>query len=113
MKKIKLTESDIERIVKRIVLEQDQEMIQLQPKDVKPVFTPQKIATVKSQADALAKDTEMIKQVLQTLKTWDPEAYHMLTRGEDPLRRTVLGDMISVGTVIGMIYGIVQELRGR
>jgi hypothetical protein len=113
MKKIKLTEDDLQRIVKRIVLEQEQEMIQLQSKDIKPVFTPQKFASIKSQADVLAKDTELIKSVLDTLKRFDPEAYYMLTRGNDPVKRTALGDLITVGSIIGMIYGIVQELRGR
>jgi hypothetical protein len=72
-----------------------------------------KAAEIKSQADALAKDTELIKSVLETLKRFDPEAYHMLTRGDDPVKRTVLGDLITVGSIIGMIYGIVQELRGQ
>jgi hypothetical protein len=106
-------ESDIENIVRRIVLEQEQEQIKLQSKDIKPVFTPQKFASIKSQADVLAKDTELIKSVLDTLKRFDPEAYYMLTRGNDPVKRTALGDLITVGSVIGMIYGIVQELRGR
>ena len=77
------------------------------------VIEPQKIAQIKSQADALAKDTEMIKQVLETLKRFDPEAYYMLTRGDDPIKKTVLGDLITYGSIIGMIYGIVQELRGQ
>jgi hypothetical protein len=72
-----------------------------------------KAAEIKSQADALAEDTEMIKQVLETLKRFDPEAYYMLTRGNDPVKRTALGDLITIGSVVGMIYGIVQELRGR
>jgi hypothetical protein len=112
MKKIKLTEDDIQRIVKRIVLEQEQEMIQLQSKDIKPVFTPEKLTSVKSQADMLAKDTEMIKQVLQTLKMADPEAYHMITRGSDPLNPTALGNLVNIGTVLALIYTIVQEIKG-
>jgi hypothetical protein len=55
----------------------------------------------------------MIKQVLETLKRFDPEAYYMLTRGDDPIKKTVLGDLITYGSIIGMIYGIVQELRGQ
>jgi hypothetical protein len=47
------------------------------------------------------------------LKRFDPEAYYMLTRGNDPVKRTALGDLITIGSVVGMIYGIVQELRGR
>jgi hypothetical protein len=55
----------------------------------------------------------MIKQTLETLKKWDPEAYYMLTRGDDPVKKTVLGDLITYGSLFGMIYGIIQELRGR
>jgi hypothetical protein len=110
-KVVKLTEGDLENIIRKIMSEQ--ETINLPSKGLKPVIEPQKIAQIKSQADALAKDTEMIKQVLETLKRWDPEAYYMLTRGDDPIKKTVLGDLITYGSIIGMIYGIVQELRGR
>jgi hypothetical protein len=110
-KVVKLTEGDLENIIRKIMSEQ--ETIILPSKGLKPVIEPQKIAQIKSQADALAKDTEMIKQVLETLKRWDPEAYYMLTRGDDPIKKTVLGDLITYGSIIGMIYGIVQELRGQ
>jgi hypothetical protein len=110
-KVVKLTEGDLENIIRKIMSEQ--ETINLPSKGLKPVIEPQKIAQIKSQADALAKDTEMIKQVLETLKRWDPEAYYMLTRGDDPIKKTVLGDLITYGSIIGMIYGIVQELRGQ
>ena len=48
-----------------------------------------------------------------TIKMMDPEAYYMLTRGDDPIKKTVLGDLVTYGSIIGMIYGIVQELRGQ
>ena len=112
MKKIKLTEDDLQRIVKRIVLEQEQEMIQLQSKDIKPVFTPEKINSVKSQADVLAKDTEMIKETLRIMKMVDPEAYHMLTKGTDPLKPSALGNLVNIGAVLALIYTIVQEVKG-
>lgn len=110
-KVVKLTEGDLENIIRKVMSEQ--ETINLPSKGLKPVIEPQKIAQIKSQADALAKDTEMIKQVLETLKRFDPEAYYMLTRGDDPIKKTVLGDLITYGSIIGMIYGIVQELRGQ
>ena len=113
-KVVRLTESDLKRIVRKVVLEQPTtEPTKVEPKDLKPVISPMKAAEIKSQADALAEDTEMIKQVLETLKRFDPEAYYMLTRGNDPVKRTALGDLITIGSVVGMIYGIVQELRGR
>jgi hypothetical protein len=37
----------------------------------------------------------------------------MLTRGDDPIKKTVIGELLPYGTIIAMIYGIVQELRGR
>lgn len=110
-KVVKLKESDLENIIRQIMSEQ--EKIELPSKGLKPVITPMKAAEIKSQADVLAKDTEMIMQVLETLKRFDPEAYYMLTRGEDPIKKTALGDLITVGSIIGMIYGIVQELRGQ
>jgi hypothetical protein len=110
-KVVKLKESDLENIIRQIMSEQ--EKIELPSKELKPVITPMKAAEIKSQADVLAKDTEMIMQVLETLKRFDPEAYYMLTRGEDPIKKTALGDLITVGSIIGMIYGIVQELRGQ
>jgi hypothetical protein len=110
-KVVKLTEGDLENIIRKIMSEQ--ETINLPSKGLKPVIEPQKIAQIKSQADVLAKDTEMIKQVLETLKRFDPEAYYMLTRGDDPIKKTVLGDLVTYGSIIGMIYGIVQELRGQ
>ncbi len=83
-KVVKLTEGDLENIIRKIMSEQ--ETINLPSKGLKPVIEPQKIAQIKSQSDALAKDTEMIKQVLETLKRFDPEAYYMLTRGDDPIK---------------------------
>jgi hypothetical protein len=112
MKKVvKLTEKDLTRIIEKVISEQG--TIDLPSKGLKPVLEPAKVAEIKSQADVLAKDTELIKQTLETLKRYDPEAYYMLTRGDDPIKKTVLGDLITYGSIIGMIYGIVQELRGR
>lgn len=112
MKKVvKLTEKDLTRIIEKVISEQG--TIDLPSKGLKPVLEPAKAAEIKSQADVLAKDTELIKQTLETLKRYDPEAYYMLTRGDDPIKKTVLGDLVTYGSIIGMIYGIVQELRGR
>ena len=112
MKKVvKLTEKDLTRIIEKVISEQG--TIDLPSKGLKPVLEPAKAAEIKSQADVLAKDTELIKQTLETLKRYDPEAYYMLTRGDDPIKKTVLGELITYGSIIGMIYGIVQELRGR
>jgi hypothetical protein len=91
----------------------EQGTIDLPPKGLKPVLEPSKVAEIKSQADVLSKDTELIKQTLETLKRYDPEAYYMLTRGDDPIKKTVIGELLPYGTIIAMIYGIVQELRGR
>ena len=112
MKKVvKLTEKDLTRIIEKVISEQG--TIDLPSKGLKPVLEPAKAAEIKSQADVLAKDTELIKQTLETLKRYDPEAYYMLTRGDDPIKKTVIGDLVTYGSIIGMIYGIVQELRGR
>jgi hypothetical protein len=112
MKKVvKLTEKDLTRIIEKVISEQG--TIDLPPKGLKPVLEPSKVAEIKSQADVLSKDTELIKQTLETLKRYDPEAYYMLTRGDDPIKKTVIGELLPYGTIIAMIYGIVQELRGR
>jgi hypothetical protein len=42
----------------------------------------------------------------------DPEAYHMLTKGTDPLKPSALGNLVSIGTVLALIYTIVQEVKG-
>jgi hypothetical protein len=112
MKKIKLTESDLERIVRRVVMEQSVEMTNVASKDIKTVFTPEKLNNVKSQADVLSNDTEMIKETLRIMKMVDPEAYHMLTKGTDPLKPSALGNLVSIGTVLALIYTIVQEVKG-
>jgi hypothetical protein len=112
MKKIKLTESDLERIVRRVVMEQSVEMTNVASKDIKTVFTPEKLNSVKSQADVLSNDTEMIKETLRIMKMVDPEAYHMLTKGTDPLKPSALGNLVSIGTVLALIYTIVQEVKG-
>ena len=110
-KVVKLTEGDLENIIRKIMSEQ--ETINLPSKGLKPVLEPSKASEIKSQADVLSKDTELIKDTLMTLKMMDPEAYYMLTSGDDPIKKTVLGDLVTYGTIIGMIYGIVQELRGQ
>jgi hypothetical protein len=112
MKKVvKLTEKDLTRIIEKVISEQG--TIDLPPKGLKSVLEPSKVAEIKSQADVLSKDTELINQTLETLKRYDPEAYYMLTRGDDPIKKTVIGELLPYGTIIAMIYGIVQELRGR
>jgi hypothetical protein len=110
-KVVKLTEGDLENIIRKIMSEQ--ETINLPSKGLKPVLEPSKASEIKSQADVLSKDTELIKDTLMTLKMMDPEAYYMLTSGDDPIKKTVLGDLVTYGSIIGMIYGIVQELRGQ
>jgi hypothetical protein len=109
-KVVKLTEGDLENIIRKIMGEQ--QTIDLPSKGLKSVLEPLKVAEIKSQADVLSKDTELIKQTLQTLKDFDPEAYYMLTRGDDPIKKTVVGELLPYGTIIAMIYSIVQELRG-
>lgn len=115
MKKIKLTETDLERIVRRVVMEQSVEMTKVPSKDVKPVISPAQVSNIKSQADVLAEDTELIKQTLKVIRMVDPEMYRYITQGTDPLqnKRTVLGDAIVGGTIISLIYTIVQELKGK
>lgn len=109
---IKLTENDLERVIRKVISEQGK--IELQPKGLKNVIEPQKAAEIKSQADVLANDTEMIKQTLMTLRMADPEAYYMFTHGKDPLtnNRTMLGDAVILTTLISLIYTIVQEIKG-
>jgi len=110
-KVVKLTESDLENIIRKIVSEQ--EKIELPTKELKSVITPMKAAEIKSQADSLAKNTELIQQTLKTIKMIDPEAYHMLTRGEDPIKTTPLGTAVVGGALISLIYTIIQELKGQ
>lgn len=108
---VKLTENDLERVIRKVISEQGK--IELQPKGLKSVIEPQKAAEIKSQADVLAKDTKMIKQTLMTLRMTDPEAYYMFTHGKDPLEnRTMLGDALILTTLISLIYAIVQEIKG-
>jgi tetraacyldisaccharide-1-P 4'-kinase len=47
MKKIKLTETDLERIVRRVVMEQSVEMTNIPSKDIKPVVSAEKFNTIK------------------------------------------------------------------
>lgn len=110
-KVIKLTEKDLEKVIRTIIKEQGE--IQLPPKELKSVIEPQKAAQIKSQANVLSNNTEMMRQTLLTLKMMDPEGYHMLTGGKDPLgKRNTLGDAVIATTLISLIYAIVQEVKG-
>ena len=113
MKKIvKLTESDLTRIIERVISEQ--EKIELPAKELKSVIEPPKIAQIKSQADVLAQDTELIKNTLDLIRRIDPEAYRMITKGQTTSpKRTVLGDAIIGGTLLSLIYTIMAELKGQ
>lgn len=113
MKKIKLTETDLERIVRRVVMEQSVEMTNVPSKDIKPVISQSQVNNIKSQATVLSKDIELMKKSLELLRKIDPEAYNMITRGGDLNKRTPLGDAIIGGTIMSIIYTIVQELRGK
>ena len=112
MKKIvKLTESDLTRIIERVISEQ--EKIELPPKELKSVIEPAKVAQIKSQADVLAQDTELIKNTLDLIRRIDPESYRMITKGQTSAKRTVLGDAIIGGTLLSLIYTIMAELKGQ
>ena len=106
---ILITESQLKKI-KKIFGEQK---IELEPKGVHPVFNPENLKSIKSQANALADDIELTKQTLELLRRIDPEAYTMITKGQDPTKPTVLGNLVNVGAVIALIYTIVQELQGK
>jgi hypothetical protein len=111
MKKIiRLTEKDLQKIVNKVVSEQK---IELEPKGINPVFNPENLKSIKSQANALTDDIELTKQTLELLRRIDPEAYTMITKGQDPTKPTALGNLVNVGTVIALIYTIVQELQGK
>ena len=112
MKKIvKLTESDLTRIIERVISEQ--EKIELPAKELQSVIEPATVAQIKSQADVLAQDTELIKNTLDLIKRIDPESYQMITKGQTPVKRTVLGDAIIGGTLLSLIYTVMQELKGQ
>jgi hypothetical protein len=112
MKKIvKLTESDLTRIIERVISEQ--EKIELPAKELKSVIEPAKVAQIKSQADVLAQDTELIKNTLDLIRRIDPESYQMITKGQTPVKRTVLGDAIIGGTLLSLIYTVMAELKGQ
>lgn len=112
MKKIvKLTESDLTRIIERVISEQ--EKIELPAKELKSVIEPAKVAQIKSQADVLAQDTELIKNTLDLIRRIDPEAYRMITKGQTTPKRTVLGDAIVGGTLLSLIYTVMAELKGQ
>lgn len=112
MKKIvKLTESDLTRIIERVISEQ--EKMELPAKELKSVIEPAKVAQIKSQADVLAQDTELIKNTLDLIRRIDPESYQMITKGQTPVKRTVLGDAIIGGTLLSLIYTVMAELKGQ
>ena len=111
MKKIiRLTEKDLQKIVNKVVSEQK---IEVEPKGINPVFNPENLKSIKSQANALSDDIELTKQTLELIRRIDPEAYTIITKGQDPTKPTALGNLVNVGTVIALIYTIVQELRGK
>lgn len=111
MKKVvKLTEKDLTRIIERVISEQG--TINLPTKGLKPVFEPSKVSQIKSQAGALAGNNLIMMKVLQAMKQVDPEAYHMITKGTDPIERTPAGDAVIGGTLIALIYTLVQEMKG-
>ena len=111
MKKVvKLTEKDLSRIIEKVILEQG--TINLPTKGLKPVFEPSKVSQIKSQANDLAGNNLIMMKVLQAMKQVDPEAYHMITKGTDPVERTPVGDAVIGGTLISLIYTLVQELKG-
>jgi hypothetical protein len=111
MKKVNLTEKDLKRIVARVIKEQ--EKIELPAKELKSVIEPAKVAQIKSQADVLAQDTELIKNTLDLIRRIDPESYQMITKGQTPVKRTVLGDAIIGGTLLSLIYTVMAELKGQ
>jgi hypothetical protein len=82
------------------------------PKDVNPVFDPSMLSQVKSQAKTLSGNNLIMMKVLKAMKQLDPEAYHMITKGTDPIARTPAGDVVVGGTLISLIYTLVQELKG-
>lgn len=112
MKKvIKLTESDLTKIIEKVMSEQ--EKIELPAKELKSVINPAKVAQIKSQADVLAQDTELIKNTLELIRKIDPESYRMITKGQSPNKRTILGDAIIGGALLSLIYTVMQELKGQ
>ena len=112
MKKIvKLTESDLTRIIERVISEQ--EKMELPAKELKSVIEPAKVAQIKSQADVLAQYTELIKNTLDLIRRIDPESYQIITKGQTPNKRTVLGDAIIGGTLLSLIYTVMAELKGQ
>jgi hypothetical protein len=111
MKKVvKLTEEDLQKIVRKVFKEQK---IEIEPKGLNPVFNPENLKSIKSQASVLADDIELTKQTLELIRRIDAETYMMITKGMDPTKPSALGNLVSVGTVIALIYTIVQELRGQ
>lgn len=114
MKKvIKLNEKDLSQLVRKVL--QEQGVIQptiVSSKGFKPVFDSSMLSRVKAQAKTLSENNLIMTKVLQAMKQIDPEAYHMITKGTDPVERTPVGDAVIGGTLISLIYTLVQEMKG-
>ena len=113
MKKIvKLNERDLTQIVRKVLKEQGTvQPTNVTPKGVKPVFDSSMLSRVKAQAKTLSENNLIMTKVLQAMKQVDPEAYHMITKGTDPIERTPVGDAVIGGTLISLIYTLVQEIK--
>ena len=114
MKKvIKLNERDLAQLVRKVLEEQGVvQPTNVSPKGVKPVFDSSMLSRVKAQAKTLSENNLIMTKVLQAMKQIDPEAYHMITKGTDPVERTPAGDAVICGTLISLIYTLVQEMKG-
>jgi hypothetical protein len=114
MKKvIRLNERELTQIVRKVLKEQGVvQPTNVTPKDVNPVFDSSMLSRVKSQAKTLSGNNLIMMKVLKAMKQLDPEAYNMITKGTDPIARTPAGDVVVGGTLISLIYTLVQELKG-
>lgn len=111
---VKLNERDLTQIVRKVLKEQGTvQPTNVTPKGVKPVFDSSMLSRVKAQAKTLSENNLIMTKVLQAMKQVDPEAYHMITKGTDPIERTPVGDAVIGGTLISLIYTLVQEIKGQ
>ena len=111
---VKLNEKDLTQIVRKVLKEQGTvQPTNVTPKGVKPVFDSSMLSRVKAQAKTLSENNLIMTKVLQAMKQVDPEAYHMITKGTDPIERTPVGDAVIGGTLISLIYTLVQEIKGQ
>lgn len=109
---VKLNERDLTQIVRKVLKEQGTvQPTNVTPKGVKPVFDSSMLSRVKAQAKTLSENNLIMTKVLQAMKQVDPEAYHMITKGTDPIERTPVGDAVIGGTLISLIYTLVQEIK--